>query len=212
MHREDDPQEQVKRFLRAAEDGDAALVAELLVAGVAPDAHEGRRPTALETAVDAGHAEVVSVLLDAGADPHQYTGEYEELTPLCQAVSWGHTDVMRLLLAAGAATGIQSRHAHLLPLVIAATTTATEDRAPLIDVLLEFGADLEDRSMRGETALEWVAGTPDPDTVRHLLARGAAPTPRCVSRARSGARSRPENAGVFKEIEDIVLRAAFARR
>ncbi|WP_327160405.1 hypothetical protein [Streptomyces zaomyceticus] len=79
-------------------------------------------------------------------------------------------------------------------------------------MLLEFGADLEDRSMKGETVLERVAGTPDPDTVRHLLARGAAPTPRCVFRARSGAHNRPESARVFEEIEDIILRAAFARR
>ncbi|MFH8712577.1 hypothetical protein [Streptomyces zaomyceticus] len=142
MHREDDPQEQVKRFRRAAQDGDATLVAELLAAGVEPDAREGRRPTARHR-----------------RDHHRGRGP-----------------------------------------------------GPLIDVLLEFGADLEDRSMKGETVLERVAGTPDPDTVRHLLARGAAPTPRCVFRARSGAHNRPESARVFEEIEEIILRAAFARR
>lgn len=90
------------------------------------------------------------------------------------------------------------------------TGTVVEDRVPLVDLLLEYGADLEDRSKRGETPLEWVAGTPDPDTVRHLLARGAVPTPRCVARARGGARRLPEHAAAFQEIEEAVLRAARA--
>ncbi|MFD3994923.1 ankyrin repeat domain-containing protein [Streptomyces sp. NPDC058548] len=208
MHREDDPLDDVKRLGRAAEAGDAALVAELLAAGVDPDAQERYRPTPLDSAVTKGHADVVALLLGAGADPRQYTGEYQELTPLCQAVSWGYTDIARLLLAAGASTGIQSRHRHLLPLVLAATCSMTDDRAPLVDLLLEYGADLDDRSMKGETPLEWVAGTPDPDTVRHLLARGATPTPRAVHRARGGARRHPEHAAAFQEIEEAVLRAA----
>ncbi|MFE5546325.1 ankyrin repeat domain-containing protein [Streptomyces sp. NPDC056534] len=208
MHREDDPSDHGKRLGRAAESGDTALVAELLAAGADPDAQERYRPTPLDSAVAKGHADVVALLLDAGADPRQYTGEYAEQTPLCQAVAWGYTDVARLLLAAGAPTGIQSRHGHLLPLVLAATCTMTDDRAPLIDLLLEYGADVDDRSMKGETALEWVAGTPHPDTVRHLLARGATPTPAAVHRARAAARRHPELAPAFQEIEEAVLRAA----
>ncbi|WP_395363894.1 ankyrin repeat domain-containing protein [Streptomyces sp. YH02] len=208
MQREDDPLDAVKRLGRAAEAGDAALVAELLAAGVDPDAQERYRPTPLDLAIGKGHADVVALLLGAGADPRQYTGEYRELTPLCQAVSWGRADIARLLLAAGAPTGIQSRHGNLLPLVLAATCTQTDDRGPLIDVLLEYGAELDDRSMKGETPLEWAAGTPRPDTVRHLLARGATPTPLAAGRAHRGARRLPEHADAFRQIEEAVLRAA----
>ncbi|MFF3841040.1 ankyrin repeat domain-containing protein [Streptomyces sp. NPDC001930] len=208
MNREGDPPDDVTRLGRAAETGDAALVAELLAAGVEPDAKEQSRRTPLDTAIDGGHADVVALLLDAGADPRQHTGEYRELTPLCQAVSWGHTDVVKLLLAAGAPVGIQGRRGNLLPLVLAATCTTTDDRAPLVDLLLEYGADLDDRSMKGVTPLEWVAGTPHPDTVRHLLARGATPTPLAAARARSGSRRLPEHAAAFQEIEQAVLRAA----
>ncbi|MET9604105.1 ankyrin repeat domain-containing protein [Streptomyces sp. NPDC006512] len=212
MHREDGPPDGAKRLGRAAQEGDADLVTELLASGVEPDARDGHRPTALESAVSAGHADVVAALLGAGADPCQYTGEYAEQTPLCQALAWGHTDVARLLLAAGAPTGIQSRHGHLLPLVLAASCDRTDDPAPLVDLLLEYGADLEDRSMKGETPLEWVAGMPHPERVRHLLARGAAPTPFAVARARGAAQRHPELAAVFREIEEAVLRAASASR
>ncbi|MFB7224295.1 hypothetical protein [Streptomyces sp. NPDC056227] len=51
------------------------------------------RRTALELAVWAGEAETIRLLLAAGADSHQQTDEYDELTPLCQAAMRGHMAV-----------------------------------------------------------------------------------------------------------------------
>ncbi|WP_314251412.1 ankyrin repeat domain-containing protein [Streptomyces kutzneri] len=87
---------------RAAESGDKALVQRLLAGGAEPDARVigGRR--ALDLAVCAGHAEIVRLLLEAGADPRLDAGAYDEATPLSLAAMRGDTDykAVRTLLAA----------------------------------------------------------------------------------------------------------------
>ncbi|MFB7695016.1 ankyrin repeat domain-containing protein [Streptomyces sp. NPDC002466] len=54
------------RLTRAAENGDAAAVARLLDAGAEADAPNSVRRTALDLAVNAGHVDVVRLLLAAG--------------------------------------------------------------------------------------------------------------------------------------------------
>ncbi|MFJ5710809.1 ankyrin repeat domain-containing protein [Streptomyces sp. NPDC093105] len=199
-----------ERLVGAASSGDTAEVGRLLAEGVAADAPDGERRTALDRAVCAGHAEVVDLLLRAGADPGQPIGEYGgDQTPLTAAVGWGHADVVRLLLAAGAPTGPQTRFGWL-PLVHAATGTHGDPLA-LVDLLLEYGADLEERQ-RGLTPLEWACGLPRPEMVRHLLARGAIPTLRARARAVYwGARQNPEQVDVFREIVAALAASAAAR-
>ena len=49
-----------------------------------------------------GEAEIVKLLLDAGADPNQESCGDSEGLPLCAAASKGRTDIVRLLLQYGA--------------------------------------------------------------------------------------------------------------
>lgn len=199
-----------ERLVGAAASGDAAEVGRLLAAGVDADAPDGERRTALDRAVNAGHAEVVDLLLRAGADPGQLIGAYGgDQTPLTAAVGWGRADVVRLLLAAGAPTGPQTRFGWV-PLVHAVTGTHGDPLA-LVDLLLEYGADLDDRQ-RDMTPLEWVCGLPRPDVVRHLLARGATPSLKARDRAvHWGARRNPERVDVFREIVAALAASAAAR-
>ncbi|MEV7739689.1 ankyrin repeat domain-containing protein [Streptomyces sp. NPDC088921] len=91
--------DQAEQLTRAAKDGDAAGVARVLSEGAEVDTPNAARRTALDLAAREGHTEIVRLLLAAGADPQQQTGEYDETTPLCQAAMHGHTEAVRVLSA-----------------------------------------------------------------------------------------------------------------
>lgn len=76
------------------------------------------RQIALALAAQHGHAEVVALLLDHGADPNRYTpvGGHSHATPLHQAAFAGHEAIVRLLLARGARTDIKDIHYDGTPL------------------------------------------------------------------------------------------------
>src|SRR5258708_6912015 len=69
----------------------------LLAAGAAPCA--ARHGDALAIAAQAGDAQRVRTLLDAGADPNDYGNTY---SALMHAAGNGHVEAVRLLLARGA--------------------------------------------------------------------------------------------------------------
>ncbi|MEU5984065.1 ankyrin repeat domain-containing protein [Streptomyces sp. NPDC047434] len=175
---------------RAAQDGDVASVARLLSAGAEADAPDARRRTALEVAVDAGQAEIVRLLLAAGADPCRPTGEYDELTPLLQAAMRPEAEIVKLLLDAGAPLGAQGRMSWV-PLVVAATS-GDQGYPWSVVALLDHGADI-DAVMKGRTALECAVTGGKVRMARWLLGRGAAPTEYALSIAHHRARRSPED-------------------
>lgn len=78
-----------------------------LVDGASPE----ERHAALVLAAMHGHATVVRLLLEAGADPDRYNPPmlHAHATPLHQAVAGGHADVVRLLVEHGARLDLQDR-------------------------------------------------------------------------------------------------------
>jgi ankyrin repeat protein len=93
-------------FLDACADGDADSVASLLAEQPAlATAVDERRPhggwTVLHTAAFAGHAPVVRLLLEHGADPHAREAG-DNTTPLHWAAARSDPDTVRALLDAGA--------------------------------------------------------------------------------------------------------------
>ncbi|MET8751622.1 ankyrin repeat domain-containing protein [Streptomyces sp. NPDC004667] len=161
------------RLVRAAGDGDVVEVVRLLGRGAVVDAPDRYRRTALDLAVERGHADVVRRLVAAGADPEQQVGEYLESTPLCVAARHGHTAVVGVLLDAGARTGAQGRLGHV-PLVLAATT-GDEGHPETVDLLLDRGADVN-AVMKHRTALDWAVWFGQEEMVLRLLGRGAIPS------------------------------------
>ncbi|MEV1068745.1 ankyrin repeat domain-containing protein [Streptomyces sp. NPDC050263] len=178
-----------EQLTRAAWEGDAGLAARLLGAGADLNATNREHRTALDLAVHAGHAEVVRVLLAAGAPLDGPAGPYHELNLMCLAAMCGRTEVVALLLDAGVRVDERNRDG-LVPVVVAAGGGHRETVA----LLLDRGADVDDRRMRnGTTPLGVAAWGGHAEVVRLLLDRGARPTARALASARSAFGHRPED-------------------
>ncbi|MGW9173865.1 ankyrin repeat domain-containing protein [Streptomyces decoyicus] len=194
----------VDQLTWAAGDGDAARVARLLGEGVGVDAPDSEGHTALDLTVRRGHADVVRLLIAAGADPEQRAGEYQESTPLCLAAAHGHTAAVRALLDAGAHTGAQGRMSHA-PLVLAATT-GDEGHPETVDLLLDHGADIN-VVMKDRTPLDWAVWFGQVPMVQQLLDRGATPTAKALTTAHERTERHPESRQKYERIIDALLAA-----
>ncbi|MGW5851423.1 ankyrin repeat domain-containing protein [Streptomyces sp. NPDC055254] len=191
-------------LIPAAEAGDAVRVAELLAAGAALDERSSAARTALDLAVDAGHAEVVRLLLEAGADPTADAGPYHELDALALAAMRGRTAVVAVLLDAGVDPNRKCGRPEYPALLLAAT--GGHGHPETVDFLLARGADLE-ATFRGHTALGWAAWFAQLDMVEHLLGRGAAVSPPIVRFVRQAHADAPDGTRHEAVIEALRLAA-----
>jgi hypothetical protein len=124
--------------------------------------------TALMSAVDDDNLEMITTLLDAGAevDARDKAGE----TALMIA-SERQLDVVKLLLARGAKVNSKDK-AGWTPLMRASYNAPYMGHPAIVEVLLDRGADLNARGSLGETAL-MLASERHLDVVKLLLNRGA---------------------------------------
>ncbi|WP_407555005.1 ankyrin repeat domain-containing protein [Streptomyces sp. Pv4-95] len=134
-------------------------VAELLRQGASPSAADADGEKPLYVAAVSGAADIVRLLLEAGASPDEESRGQpgSEGLPLCAAACWGHTEAVRELLAHGAdpnrreddgtgwapllwaAAGGRHDTAHLLLGANADPDAGCGDRTPLM-AAAEFGA------------------------------------------------------------------------
>jgi ankyrin repeat protein len=152
------------RVADAAMKGDRAAVRSLLKQAEDVNAAQGDGMTALHWAASNGDAELVQMLLYAGANLRATTrlGAY---TPLFMASKSGHASVIDVLLKAGAdpkSTAVTG----LTPLMMAASS----GNAEAVRLLVEHGADVNAReSEHGQTALAFAAAFDRPDAIKVLL-------------------------------------------
>jgi hypothetical protein len=126
---------------RAAAEGDAALVEEILDRGAPPDLRSAAETTALMSADPA----CARLLLERGADVH--ATDYYGRTVMHHAVY--RPDTLRLLVRHGGMLEAKDR-AGRTPLLVA----AWNGQGPAVRALLALGADPEAVDPRGTTALE----------------------------------------------------------
>ena len=159
-------------LMGAAKQGDAEAARALLAGGADPNLARGDGMTALHMAALEGHADVVSALLEAGAEvgPTTRIGAY---TPLHLASQGGHAAVVRALLDDGADATLATTNSGATPLHLAARVMAGEGA---VAALLEHGADVSAREgSAGQTPLMFAASYNRTPAVRVLLEHGADP-------------------------------------
>jgi ankyrin repeat protein len=138
------------------------VVAALLALDVDPDALKGR---ALASAAREGRVEMIDLLLDGGADPNLSGAESRDA--VAAAVIHGQREAVDLLLERGADVRGKTKPGES-PLIFAVD-------AAIAQRLLDAGAAVDARDLRGGTPLMGAAMVGDRAMVDLLLERGADP-------------------------------------
>lgn len=154
-----DPGEELRR---AASEGDAARVRELLDKGADVNAANQYGATALAFATRRENVEMVKLLLERGADPDRKDTFYGA-TPLGLALRKGHSEIARLLLAKTEAVDFRMLRAAI-----------TGGQGELVKAVLEKGK-LTPEQLTNALVMARQAGKDE--AVKALEAAGAKPPP-----------------------------------
>jgi ankyrin repeat protein len=171
----------------ASRSGSVAGVKALLAHGAKVDAVESHKgQNALMWAAAEGHADVVDVLIAAGADVK--AASKAGFTPIVFATQKGDPKSVASLLRAGADVNTTVPTGTAL-LEIAALSKSGD----VVGVLLENGAKVDAADKSGNTALHVAAQMGELDVVKLLLAKGANPNVKSITVASSGRRGEGGN-------------------
>ena len=163
---------------RAAQNGDATCVRELLDNNADPNLDTNSKKSPLHPAASQGHLECVKDLLYYGADCN--AKDNNGFTPLNDAIFSNHLDCVRELLSHGAHHSPVDNFS-TIPLITAAShydffgPTNPEDIETILKLLLDAGANPNFACQKGETALMNAASSSKPKRINILLKAGAKP-------------------------------------
>jgi ankyrin repeat protein len=187
-------------LLAAMSDNSAGIVRLLMAKGADPKVVDVLKVNALNAAVRGDDLETIKIIVDAGIaiDVPDFTGS----TPLIGAAFNGNLPAVKLLLAKGANVNAVSGDGSFQK--VKAGTIALGNWTPLlrrasghaemIAVLLDAGADVNARDVRGMTPLMLAVATDrqNPDVVR-IAHRSQGRRQRAQSRRGDGARLGPQD-------------------
>ncbi len=150
----------------AVAQGDAVAFAGLLDDGLDSNLRDVNGQPLLYKAAKAGHADIVVLLLDRGAEIDAKT-KATGRTALSQAAFSGHLDVVELLLARGA-----DIHARNLFEFTPLHDAAINGRKDVVVYLLAHGADPKAQTVDGSLPIDLASQRGHEDVVRILEAHG----------------------------------------
>lgn len=112
---------------------------------------------------------VAKTLLSYGADPNlAVSGNH----PLSVASKHGHCDIVKLLLVNGADVHVHDSH-EKFPLHYALESVSTDDSAVTVNLLLDYGSDLNVMTTSGETPLYLACSKGLTEVIERMLKCGA---------------------------------------
>lgn len=158
-------------LMAASSRGNSDLVQTLIKRGATVNLKHYSGETALMFAARSGNVSTVKALLDAGADVDVIVGSPHagEFTPLSVAIHTDHPqrfEIARILIAAKAVVNPKA------PFAVSPLMHALED-LEMVKLLIDHGADVNQKNFRGATALMGAAVGRDPAVVRFLIEKGA---------------------------------------
>ena len=156
----------------AAQNGDVALIKQLLHEGVDVNTPQGDGMTALHWAAERGDTELTEVLIYAGANFVAGTriGQYK---PLHLAARKGNADIIKILLDAGVDPNIKTANSGSTVLHLA---SASGDIESVTSLLLAGAHPNARENAWGQTPLVFAAAANHIGVMRALLEAGADPT------------------------------------
>ena len=150
-------------FFKRVDGGDAKVVSLFLSAEMPTSVGDYRGRTPLMVAIDSGQAEIVDLLLAAGADPND-AGEHPDpakrygQTPIMKAVDRDDLSIIKALLAAGADVNQANKYG-----VNAFDSAIGSNKAELVPLLIEYGADVNKTYSNGYPCISspapWLGST-----------------------------------------------------
>jgi ankyrin repeat protein len=159
-------EEMTEQLSISAQHGDTARVHELLKQGLSPNHFDSAGFLPLHYACARGHGDVARLLLEFGSDHSAYLTGY---SPMELSARSGSLDIMKDLLYFGADVE-EAGQGGRPPLVSA----AAHQHLDVMKLLLDNGANINSRDVKGNTALHEAVRLKDPvDFIYLLLRRGA---------------------------------------
>ncbi len=130
----------------------------------------------LERALQAGDLEAARFALGNPTDFANARDAYLNQPILSYAITWAPLELVRVLLEAGADPNYEDLGG--FPSLLAAIDAPRDDVPALLELLLEFGADVQQRGINDSTPLHHAVARNDVAAIGILLARGADPEAR----------------------------------
>lgn len=160
-------------FRAAILKGDVAMVVNILNQGTAVDCILKTGWTGLMHAANCGLLEILTVLIEKGANVNFQKDMFSVLMAACSSDSDAEDDLVQCvnyLIEKGAKINCHDRY-HMTPLMYACRNGS----AKIVDVLLLHKPDVNKQDQRGWTALGWAASRGHGRVVRMLLDKNANP-------------------------------------